>query len=80
LASTVCSYLWFKSRYVPRGLAVFGLMSSAWCVICAFVFIVFPQFDTTVNAYWFDVPMTIFEMVLGVYLLFTKSNPSRTAA
>src|SRR5713226_648463 len=24
LASTVCGYLWFKSRYIPRALAAFG--------------------------------------------------------
>jgi hypothetical protein len=28
LASTVCAYLWLKSRYVPRLLAAFGLISS----------------------------------------------------
>ncbi len=79
LASTVCSYLWFKSRYIPRGLAAFGLISSAWCVICAFAFIVFPNFDKTVNASWFDSPMVIFEMALGLWLLFKGVRPSWTA-
>jgi len=79
LASTVCSYLWFKSRYIPRALAAFGVISSAWCVICAFAFIVFPNFDATVNAYWFDMPMVIFEMALGVWLLFKGLNPSGLA-
>jgi hypothetical protein len=79
LASTVCSYLWFKSRYIPKALAAFGVISSAWCVICAFAFIVFPNFDETVNAYWFDVPMTIFEMALGLWLLFKGLSPSGTA-
>src|SRR6202011_3212224 len=45
LAATVCSYLWLKSRYIPRALAAFGVISSAWCVICAFVFIIFPHFN-----------------------------------
>ncbi len=49
LASTVCSYLWFKSRYIPRALAAFGVVSSAWCLICAFTFIIFPHFDTVVG-------------------------------
>src|SRR6266850_7977742 len=44
LAATVCSYLWLKSRYIPKGLALFGLISSAWCVICAFVYLIFPGF------------------------------------
>src|SRR6266581_2384090 len=29
LASTVCGYLWFKSNYIPRALAAFGVISSA---------------------------------------------------
>jgi hypothetical protein len=75
LASMVCSYLWFKSRYIPRGLAAFGVISSAWCVICAFAFIVFPRFETTVNAYWFDMPMVIFELALGFWLLLKGLQP-----
>src|SRR6266540_3896985 len=70
LAATVCSYLWFKSSYIPRSLAAFGVIASAWCVICAFVFLIFPSFDKTVNAYWFDSPMAIFELVVSFWLLF----------
>jgi hypothetical protein len=76
LASTVCSYLWFRSRYIPGALAAFGVISSAWCVICAFAFIVFPRFETTVNAYWFDMPLVIFELVLGFWLLLKGMGPS----
>jgi hypothetical protein len=78
LASTVCSYLWLKSGYIPRTLAAFGVISSAWCVMCAFAFIVFPHFDTTVNAYWFDSPMVIFEMALGFWLLLKGLGPTGT--
>jgi Domain of unknown function (DUF4386) len=78
VASTVCSYLWFQSRYIPRALASFGVISSAWCVMCAFAFIVFPHFDTAVNAYWFDSPMATFEMALGLWLLFKGLRPSGT--
>jgi hypothetical protein len=70
LAATLCSYLWFKSGYIPRGLAAFGLVASAWCVICAFVFLMFPSFDKTVNAYWFDSPMALFELAVSFWLLF----------
>jgi hypothetical protein len=76
LASTVCSYLWYKSGYIPRALAAFGVISSAWCVTCAFAFIVFPHFDTTVNASWFDLPVVIFEMALGFCLLLKGLRPS----
>jgi hypothetical protein len=69
LASTICGYLLFKSRYVPRALAAVGILSSAWCVICAFAFISIPRFDTIVNASLFDVPMVMFELALGFWLL-----------
>jgi hypothetical protein len=70
LASTVCSVLWFRSRYIPRALAAFGVIASAWCVFCAFAFIVYPHFDKTVGASWFDMPLVLFETILGFWLLF----------
>src|SRR6266571_8131763 len=75
LAATVCAYLWLKSNYIPKGLAVFGVISSAWCVICAFVFLIFPHFNKIVNDYWFDSPMAIFEMALSFWLLFKGLKP-----
>jgi len=70
LGATVCAWLWLKSNYIPKGLAVFGVISSAWCVICAFVFLIFPDFAKPVDPYWFDSPMAIFELVLSFWLLF----------
>jgi hypothetical protein len=79
LASTVCSYLWFKSDYIPRALAVFGVISSVFCAACTFVFIIFPNFAKVVNLWWFDSPMGIFEMALSFWLLFKGLRPSGTA-
>jgi hypothetical protein len=70
LASTVCGYLWFKSRYIPPALALFGLISSAWCVACTLVFYIFPHFSNIVNLWWFDTPMGIFDIALSFWLLF----------
>jgi hypothetical protein len=70
LGATVCAWLWLKSNYIPKALAVFGVISSAWCVICAFVFLIFPGFAKPVDPYWFDSPMAIFELVLSFWLLF----------
>jgi uncharacterized protein DUF4386 len=70
LAATVCSYLWLKSNYIPKSLSIFGLISSAWCVACALVFLIFPHFNKTVNDYWFDSPMALFELALSLWLLF----------
>jgi Domain of unknown function (DUF4386) len=70
LAATICAYLWFKSNYIPRGLALYGVISSAWCVFCAFVYLIFPHFNKIVNDWWFDFPMAVFELVLSFWLLF----------
>jgi len=86
LAATVCAYLWLKSKYIPRGLSIFGVIGSAWCVLCAIVYLIFPAFARPVNPYWFDSPMALFELVVSVWLLFkglrvipTSMSPQRTS-
>jgi len=79
LAATVCAWLWLKSNYIPKGLAIFGVISSAWCVLCAFVFLIFPNFNKIVNDYIFDTPMALFELVVSLWLLFKGLQPSRIA-
>src|SRR5213595_2662044 len=75
LAATVCAWLWFKSNYIPKGLAIFGFVASAWCVICALVYLIFPDFNKIVNDYIFDTPMALFELVVSFWLLFKGLNP-----
>ena len=75
LASVVCSFLFFKSNYIPRALAIFGLVSSIWCVFCGFTFLIFPNFGETVNLYLYDMPLVIFEITLGSWLLFKGLRP-----
>ncbi len=76
LASAVCSYLFFKSNYIPRVLAAFGVISSAWCAACTLAFIIFPDFAKVINLWWFDTPMGIFEIATGFWLLFKGLWPS----
>jgi len=70
LASGVGAYLWLKSRYIHRALAAFGILASAWCAGCTIVLFIFPDFSKTVNLWWFDTPMVLFEIVLSFLLLF----------
>src|SRR5881397_4189948 len=70
LAATVYAWLWLKSNYIPRGLSIFGVISSAWCVFCAVVYLIFPNFNKIVNDYIFDSPMALFELALSFWLLF----------
>jgi len=75
LAATICAWLWFKSNYIPKGLAIVGVISSAWCVLCAFIFLIFPHFNEIVNDWWFDFPMALFELVVSFWLLFKGLSP-----
>jgi Domain of unknown function (DUF4386) len=70
LASAVCAYLWLKSRYIPKWLAGFGLISSLFCAICTFIFIISPDFERIVGLAWFDTPMGIFDLLTSFWLLF----------
>ena len=70
LGATVGGYLWFKSNYIPKALAAFGAISSAWCTACTFVYYILPDFAKVVNLWWFDSPMAIFELALSFWLLF----------
>jgi uncharacterized Tic20 family protein len=78
LAATITAYLFLKSNYIPQSIAAFGLISSAWCVLCAFLYLLFPGFSKPVNPYWFDSPMAFFELVLAFWLLTKglRSNPT----
>ena len=75
LAATVCAWLWLKSNYIPRGLSIFGVIASAWCVLCAVVYLIFPDFNKIVNDYIFDTPMALFELIVSFWLLFKGLKP-----
>ena len=76
LAATVSAWLWLKSGYIPKGLSICGVIASAWCVFCAFVYLIFPNFNKIVNDYVFDTPMALFELIVSFWLLFKGLSPA----
>jgi hypothetical protein len=70
VSATVIGWLWLQSGYIPKALAVFGLVSAAWCALCTFAFIISPAFSSVVNLWWFDTPLAIFDIILSLWLLF----------
>jgi hypothetical protein len=74
VSTTLFSYLWLKSRHIPRALAVFGIVSGALATLCAlsaFAFIADPAFSNDANPWWLllDSPLAIFQIALSVLLL-----------
>ena len=69
LASALGAWLWLQSGSLPRALAVSGVLAGSWCAACTLVYLVFPGLQEFVNLWWFDMPMVIFELALGLLLL-----------
>jgi hypothetical protein len=68
LGSTVFCYLLFRSRYIPRRLAAFGVFSSLVLTAGSLIIIVFPGATAVVNPALY-VPMFFFEVGTGLWLL-----------
>jgi hypothetical protein len=75
LGSTVAAVLWLRSSYVPRWLAVFGIVASAWAVACTCCLFVDPKFGTIVDLSLFDVPLVLFEIAVGLRLMARGLRP-----
>lgn len=66
----VFSYLFFKSKYIPKILAGFGILSFALIFIHALMFILAPEYAAKpINQIIFWVPSGIFEIIIGIWLL-----------
>ena len=68
--SPVFCYLWLRSGYIPKPLAVWGLLASAWIGICAFTFVVFPELMKVITVGYYGGPIFLFELTIGLWLLF----------
>jgi hypothetical protein len=73
--SPVFCYLWLKSGYIPKLLAVWGLLASAWIGICSFAFIVFPDLRQVISIGYYGGPIFLFELTIGSWLLIKSVRP-----
>jgi hypothetical protein len=67
------SYLFWKSRYIPRWLAASYLLVTAFIVVCCFAIIIFPTLDALIDP-WFVVPDFIVELVVALWLTIKGVN------
>ncbi len=66
----IFSYLFYKSKYIPGILALFGIISFALIFIHALMFILAPEYATMpINQIIFWAPSGLFEIVIGIWLL-----------
>ena len=69
LGSTVFAYLWLKSGYIPKALAVLGVFSSLLLAAVAFTLIIFPELSKVLSRSYM-LPIFVFEVTTGFWLLF----------
>ncbi len=73
LGSTVFSYLLFKSNYVPRFLAGWGIFASLGILIGTFAVLIFPN-DAEIYQLISGPPMLLYEFIIGFWLLIKGVN------
>ena len=68
-------YLFFKSNYIPRMIAAFGILSFALIFIHALMFILTPEYaEMPINQIIFWTPSGLFEIVIGIWLIVKGLN------
>jgi Domain of unknown function (DUF4386) len=68
LGSTIFNYLLFKSRYIPKVLAAWGIFASLLLLMSQFTIIIFPAVEKTIIPAFYG-PIAIDEIALGFWLL-----------
>ena len=68
LGSALFAYLFWNSRYVPRGLALLGIVGSLLLSVVTWATIVFPGLRALGLSYM--MPLGLYEVGLGLWLIF----------
>lgn len=82
LGSTAFCCLWFQSRYIPRALAVWGILGAVLAAASTFIYTLSPDLAKIVEPAIF-IPIGTFELILGFWLVvkgLPHANPGDQAA
>ena len=69
LGSIVFCYLWFKSRFIPRVLAAWGVLASLLPIVAQLGTVIVPGFDVPLRRARAGLPIITFEVLLAFWLL-----------
>jgi hypothetical protein len=69
IGSVIFAYLFLKSRYIPRALAVFGIVCALFEGVCGFGYLVDRKFGAIVSPNWYEMPPLLFEVILCLWIL-----------
>jgi len=80
LASGVFAWVFLQSGYVPRVLAIWGVLSSAFEAFCGFIYLMHPAFGSALSPDWYELPSLSFELLLCFCLLVLGFGAPKVAA
>ena len=69
LGSTLFCYLWYKSKFIPKGLALLGLFASVILILGMYIYIISPELAKTITVVYYGTPIFLFELSMGIWLL-----------
>lgn len=75
MGSALFAWVFFRSRYVPRTLAAWGVLGSLYEGFCGFAYLMYPGFGSILSANWYELPPMTFELLLGLWLLIRGLRP-----
>ncbi len=80
LGSALFAWVFFQSRYIPRIVAVWGILAALYEGFCGFAYLIHPGFGSILSPNWYELPLMIFELLLCGWLLFQGFRPSQKEA
>ena len=77
IGSTIFLYLFFKSKFIPKILAFWGMLTYLIMLLLSFTSILTPISETTKMAFY--APGGLFELIFGLWLLIKSVNVQQKA-
>ncbi len=79
LGSALFAWVFFRSRYIPRVLALWGVLSSLYEGVCGYAYLLHPSFGAIQSPNWYELPLMTFELALCAWLLLRGLSSPKTA-
>ena len=78
LGSALFAWVLFQSRYIPRALALWGVLSAVYEGFCGFAYLLYPGFGAMHSPNWYELPPMTFDLLLCFWLLFGRLKSPKT--
>jgi hypothetical protein len=70
LGSALFAWVLFQSRYIPRILAAWGVLSAVYEGFCGFAYLLYPGFGLMHSPDYYELPPMTFDLLLCFWLIF----------